>query len=1150
MNFLKETSFLKGKARIETSNLAVQALVLSELLESLNQLILIVTPDSLWAEQLYRQVDFFLTPEQKPYLHFYPSWETLPYDMFSPHAEITSERFRLLNLLSQQSKGLLILPATTLLNRLAPTHYTYGQCFKFKTGDSFVLREQRKRLVEAGYAQVDSVTQHGEFSLKGSLIDLFPMSCDYPLRIDLFDDVIDSIRTFDPQTQRTVTVINEFQQMPAHEYPLTPQELAHFNQAFLENFDVDTTECPLFMTLNKKIASPGAEYFLPLFFDKTATLFDYLPKNLFLVFSGALMKGVRQFWLDAQSRYDTYSVDPCRPILPPASVFLNPEQVFECLNQYSKLTFEAPQADKKEAHYKLPEQPLPDLKMTQKGSFHTLSEFIKTQSKVLLVAESSGRQAHLLQTLAQHQITPTIVSDWHAFYAMQEIDLGIMVAPIEQGLWWTEAKIAILTENELFGTPILTRKRLTKHQKHFKMDDMIRHLTELEVGALVVHLNHGIGRYDGLMTMMLDSQQQEFLKLLYADQDTLYVPVSDLELISRYSGANADSVVLHKLGSRQWSKARQKASDKIKDTAVELLDIYARREAGSGEAMMCSERDYHRFISTFSFETTPDQQQAIDEVLSDLKRKQPMDRIVCGDVGFGKTEVAMRAAFIACQSNKQVAILTPTTLLAQQHYDNFLDRFSTWPIRVEVISRFKRPKEVELIKAKLKSGHIDIIIGTHKLLSKDIQFHDLGLLIIDEEHRFGVNQKEHLKSIRSQVNILMLTATPIPRTLNMAMSRIRDLSIIATPPDKRLAIKTFVKTENDHIIREAILRELLRGGQVYYLHNEVTKIEDTANKIQTLVPEVRVSVAHGQMRERELEQVMKNFYHKKSNVLVCTTIIETGLDIPHANTIIIQNANRFGLAQLHQLRGRVGRSNHQAYAYLLLAQDVKISKNAEKRLGFIAESNQLGSGFMLATHDLEIRGAGELLGENQTGEIAAIGFSLYADLLEKTVNNIRQGKAMTDLPLEQPVEVNLQVSALIPDVYISSPHERLVIYKRMASCKTESALSDLKFEMIDRFGRLPLQTNILFEISNIKLLAVSIGITKIIANDAKMSIVFSANNTLDPAKFIAWIQSVSKQYQFIPPSTLNYQVKMSNPSDKVEQVFSVLKALMSLIRPA
>ncbi|MBE8233755.1 MAG: transcription-repair coupling factor, partial [Endozoicomonadaceae bacterium] len=767
--------------------------------------------------------------------------------------------------------------------------------------------------------------------------------------------------------------------------------------------------------------------------------------------------------------------------------------------------------------------------------------------KVLFVSESTGRKEHLMQTLAQHHIKPTVFSDWHAFYHQDEIAVGIVVAPIEKGLWWTDEHLAILTESDLFGTPILTRRRLNKQNKHFKADDMIRHLTELEQGALVVHLKHGIGRYDGLKTLTIDRQQQEFLKLLYAGQDTLYVPVSDLELIARYSGAESEQVILNKLGSQQWNKARQKAAEKIKDTAVELLDIYARREACSGEAITYCEATYQKFTHTFPFEVTLDQKKAIHDVLSDLKRKQPMDRIICGDVGFGKTEVAMCAAFVMCQAGKQVAILTPTTLLAQQHYDNFMDRFSIWPIHIEVLSRFKRPKEIEIIKQNLKSGVIDIIIGTHKLLNQDIAFKDLGLLVIDEEHRFGVNQKERMKSMRSQVNILILTATPIPRTLNMAMSNIRDLSIIATPPDKRLAIKTFLKIENDHIIREALLRELLRGGQVYFLHNEVSKIEETAQKIQRLVPEVRVAVAHGQMRERDLEHVMKNFYHKKSNVLVCTTIIETGIDIPHANTIIIQNANRFGLAQLHQLRGRVGRSNHQAYAYLLLSEETKITKNAEKRLHFISKTTQLGAGFMLATHDLEIRGAGELLGENQTGQIAAIGFSLYMDLLNQTVDNLKKGKALTDISMTKSVEVNLKASVLIPEKYITSPHERLVIYKRIASCQTKADLSDLQCEIIDRFGVLPRQAHLLLEVANMKLEAHQIGIQKIIATDEQLSLYFLEKNALDATQFILWIQKQAKEYQFMPPNRLNYTVPMMDVSEKMKAIWLILEALVSFM---
>ena len=1116
---------------IGNANLCAQALAICEVVQASTDFHLVVTPDSASADILQRHINFFLEDKSVP-VNIFPDWEILPYDTFSPHQDIISQRMRLLYSLASHPKGIVIVSCSTLMHRLVPANYIQRHCLFLKTGDIFDISVKQKQLTQAGYINVETVFNHGEFSLRGSLMDIFPMGASEPVRIDLFDNTIDSIRTFDPESQFTQKVIGEVQLLPAHEYPLTPNETLHFKQSFQDTFDVDFRECPVYCEIAKGYASAGAEYYLPLFFDSTETLFDYLPKKTAVITTGDIQGASEKFWKNTVMRYENHSVDTHRPLLPPSAILLATDQLFSEIKSRSRLRLTCETITEKQGRMNLPVKPFPEMVINVKASdpYFALTSFLNTNNRVLFVAESAGRREQLLTLLANAGVKPEPVASWNEFISNPEIKTGLVIAPLDYGLWFYCAGIALITESEFLGSTVMQRRRRGKQTQI--SDQVIRNLSELNNGSPVVHISHGVGRFEGLQTFNLDGQPQEFLTLLYADNAKLYVPVAHLHLISRYTGASDENAPLHKLGSDQWGKARKKSAEKVRDVAAELLDIYARRRSVNGESFSWPEAEYITFCNEFPFETTPDQQATIEATLEDLEKAQPMDRLVCGDVGFGKTEVAMRAAFAtlfnqAKGSQKQVAILAPTTLLAQQHYESFCDRFADWPVKVAVISRFKSAKQTVAIKQALASGDTDIIIGTHKLLNENIRFKDLGLLVIDEEHRFGVRQKERMKSFRSQVNILTLTATPIPRTLNMAMSSIRDLSIIATPPAKRLSINTFVHNHENRIIKEAVHRELLRGGQVYYLHNDVKTIEKAADDLQELVPDARVAIGHGQMRERQLEQVMHNFYHRKTNVLVCSTIIETGIDVPNANTIVIHRADKFGLAQLHQLRGRVGRSCHQAYAYLLTPKDKKITKDAEKRLEVIASTTALGSGFMLATHDLEIRGAGELLGEGQSGQITNIGFSLYMDMLEKAVKSLQRGDIpKVDVSVDSCTEVNLHIPALIPENYIASPHTRLILYKRIASCETADMLDELKVEFIDRFGLLPEAVTNLFRVTKIKLKAEKLAILKIVANSDTGKITFSVDAKINPENLIALIQQQPNIYQLIGSTALKYTSDM------------------------
>ncbi|MGK8476781.1 transcription-repair coupling factor [Stutzerimonas stutzeri] len=1120
---------------------AALSLAIAEAASNAKRFTLLLTADSQSAERLQEELAFF-APEL-PVLHF-PDWETLPYDLFSPHQDIVSQRIATLYQLPELSHGVLVVPITTALHRLAPKRFLLGSSLVLDVGQKLDVEQMRLRLEAAGYRCVDTVYEHGEFAVRGALIDLFPMGSALPYRIDLFDDEIETLRTFDPENQRSIDKVESIRLLPAREFPLKKEAVTGFRARFRERFDVDFRRCPIYQDLSTGITPAGIEYYLPLFYEETATLFDYLPEDSQVFSLPGIEQAAEQFWNDVRNRYEERRVDPERPLLPPAELFMPVEDCFARLKLWPRVVASQQDVEPGIGRERFPAQPLPELAIESKASepLGKLRQFLDGfPGRVLFTAESAGRREVLLELLARLKLRPQEVEGWGGFLASEE-RLAIAIAPLDEGLLLDE--VALVAESPLFGQRVMQRRRREKSRDGG--DNVIKNLTELREGAPVVHIDHGVGRYQGLVTLEIEGQAQEFLLLQYADEAKLYVPVASLHLIARYTGSDDALAPLHKLGSETWQKAKRKAAEQVRDVAAELLDIYARRAARQGYAFKDPQVDYETFAAGFPFEETPDQQAAIDAVREDLLSAKPMDRLVCGDVGFGKTEVAMRAAFIAVHGGKQVAVLVPTTLLAQQHYNSFRDRFADWPVRVEVMSRFKSAKEVQNAITELAEGKIDILIGTHKLLQDDVKFSNLGLVIIDEEHRFGVRQKEQLKALRSEVDILTLTATPIPRTLNMSIAGMRDLSIIATPPARRLSVRTFVMEANNPTIKEALLRELLRGGQVYYLHNDVKTIEKCAADLQALVPEARIAIGHGQMRERDLEQVMSDFYHKRFNVLVASTIIETGIDVPSANTIIIERADKFGLAQLHQLRGRVGRSHHQAYAYLLTPPRKAMTDDAQKRLEAIANAQDLGAGFVLATHDLEIRGAGELLGEGQSGQIQAVGFTLYMEMLERAVKAIRKGEQPN---LEQPLgggpEINLRLPALIPEDYLPDVHARLILYKRIANAADEDGLKELQVEMIDRFGLLPEPTKNLVRLTLLKLQAEKLGITKIDAGPQGGRIEFSADTSVDPMVLIKLIQSQPNRYKFEGATLFKFQVPMERPEER----FNTLEALLERLAP-
>jgi transcription-repair coupling factor (superfamily II helicase) len=1118
---------------------SARALMIASAAESHKGLLVAVTRDTQRAHALEDELRIFAGT--LPVLHF-PDWETLPYDVFSPHPDIVSQRVAALYQLPTVRRGVLVVSAATLMQRITPRSHIAGAGLMLRKGQKLDLATEQRRLEASGYRHVPQVAEPGDFAVRGALIDIFPMGARDPYRIELFDDEVDSIRSFDPETQRSQQQVEKVELLPAREFPVTDDAAKAFRSRLRERFPIDVRRCPLYQDMKECVTPGGIEYYLPLFFEHTATLFDYLADDTLFVLGEGSSEATEQFWTQTAERYDQRAHDIERPVLPPAELYLSPERLREQLNK--RLRVEVVDSGHEHA-VTVGTQPAPELPLNRKGEEPgtSLRHFIEHYpGRVLIAADSAGRREALLEQLATVGLRPQNVEGWPAFLADVHPQT-ITIAPLEQGFALTQPAITVLTERELFGERVRTERKRRRGAAR-DPDAIIRDLTELSIGSPIVHVDHGVGRYQGLVSMELGGMAGEFLTIEYAKGDKLYVPVAQLGLVSRYSGTAPELAPLHSLGGDAWERARKKAAEKVRDVAAELLAIYAQREARGGESLPIDRQLVEEFGSSFPFEETPDQLYAIEAVLNDLAAPRAMDRVICGDVGFGKTEVALRAAFAAATAGKQVAVLVPTTLLAQQHYRNFADRFADWPVRVDVLSRFRSTKEVNEALKRLTDGQIDVIVGTHKLLQPDIKFKQLGLVIVDEEQRFGVRQKEQLKKLRAEVDLLTMTATPIPRTLNMAMSGLRDLSLIATPPQHRMAVRTFISSWEPALIREAFQRELQRGGQVYFLHNEVESIERTAREVQELVPDARVGIAHGQMPERELEQVMADFHRQRFNVLVCTTIIETGIDIPTANTIIIDRADRFGLAQLHQLRGRVGRSHHRAYAYLIVPDRKSITADAEKRLEALASLEELGVGFTLATHDLEIRGAGELLGDEQSGQIQEIGFGLYTELLERAVRALKSGKVPDfDLSSEHETEVELHLPALIPDDYLPDVHARLTLYKRIASARDEASLRELQVEMIDRFGLLPDAVKQLFAIASLKLMATPLGIRKLDFGANGGRITFRDKPDVEPMAIIRLIQTYPRVYKLDGQDKLKILLELPGASERIRAAEEVLAQL-------
>ncbi len=1132
------------------------ALVMANATRDANGPVLLVTADTPTALKLEKDINFFLRGDGID-VQLLPDWETLPYDSFSPHQDIISQRLETFYRLSQGERCLFIVPINTLLQRVAPVDYLSKYLLILNPGEKLDIAKFRSNLERAGYTHVNQVMSHSEFSIRGSIIDLYPMGSEHPYRIDLFDDEVDSIRVFDPDSQRSGDKVDGIRMLPAREFPTDKDALSLFRQQFLDKFDATTGKDSILHQVTKGLMPGGIEYYLPLFFNQTATLFDYLHPDTLVLMQGDLTDACEFYWADLSERYEQHKYNLDRPLLAPVELFLRFDDLFGALKNWPRIKVQQALLEEKAGRANYTTEALTEISINPqaKAPWAPLKQRVEDWQasgfKVLFSAESEGRRQTLLEMLLKAGIKPVSHDSLKGFLSSHDL-LGICVGQAEHSFLLDDAdgKLAFITETELLGHKI-SQRRLRDKQQATDESAIIRNLAELSLGQPVVHLEHGVGRYTGLQTLDAGGITTEYVCIQYAKEAKLYVPVASLHLISRYTGGDLEHAPLNTLGTDTWAKARKKAAEKVRDVAAQLLDVYARRAAKPGYAYQINWEDYQGFADSFPFEETADQLQAINAVINDMGSKNAMDRLVCGDVGFGKTEVAMRAAFIAANAGKQVAILVPTTLLAQQHYENFKDRFANWPFRIEVMSRFVSGKDQKGVVSAIEEGKADIVVGTHKLLQDDIRFKDLGLVIIDEEHRFGVRQKEKFKALRADVDILTLTATPIPRTLNMALSGMRDLSIIATAPARRLAIKTFVRQRDKELIREAIMREILRGGQVYFLHNEVDSIEDTAKEIAEIVPEARVAIGHGQMRERELEKVMSDFYHQRFNVLVCTTIIETGIDVPSANTIIMDRADHLGLAQLHQLRGRVGRSHHQAYAYLLTPHPKRMTKDAQKRLDAISSLEDLGAGFALATHDLEIRGAGELLGDDQSGQIASVGFCLYMEMLEQAVEAMKAGKEPTlDSALSMHTEIELRLPALLPEDYIADVNTRLSLYKKLASCKNKKQINEVQIELIDRFGLLPEPAKNLITIAELKLVAKEVGIDKIEASPQGGYVDFSQTTRVDPGYIIRLIQSQPAIYRLEGAQKLKFAIKTESAKDRLELITNMLDELSQQLRAA
>jgi len=1112
---------------------SADALALAEIAEKVRPLI-VITATALDAQRLIDEIRYF-APRLEVYL--LPDWETLPYDSFSPHHDLVSERLATLHQIMMRAFDIAIVPVTTALYRLTPVAYLAARTFFFEQGSKLPTDELRRQLTTAGYTHVTQVLSPGEYSIRGGLIDLFPTGSHLPYRIDLSDDEIESLRTFDPDTQRSIYKVNEVRLLPAREFPLDETGQTTFRNNFRARFEGDPSRSNFYKDVSKGIAPAGIEYYLPLFFEHTSVLADYLPPETTVVMHHDVQPAIEQFWRDTQARYDMVRGDLSQPVLPPNELFLSANQFFGMLNLFERSEIKSDESVSSRA------DPLPPLAVERRADnpLHRLQAFAESfDGRMLVLAESLGRRETMLEYFAEYGIHPVPCKTF-ADFIVGGAKLMLGVAPLASGFIEHARKFALITENELY--PSQVRPRREREVRKTTNEGMLRDLSEIKASDPVVHEQHGVGRYLGLQNLDLGEGLMEFLALEYAGGAKLYVPVSQLHLISRYSGGPSESAPLHELGSCQWDKAKKKAAQQVRDTAAELLNLYAHRAARQGHAFTLKQHDYEAFAETFPFEETPDQHAAITAVISDLQQGKPMDRLICGDVGFGKTEVALRAAFIVVNEGKQVAVLVPTTLLAEQHFNTFSDRFADSAVKIAELSRFRSTKEIGATLQALAAGTIDVAIGTHKLLSDDIQFKNLGLVIIDEEHRFGVRQKERLKALRAEVDVLTLTATPIPRTLGMALEGLRDFSVIATAPQRRLAIKTFVARTSKGLIREAGLRELKRGGQIYFLHNDIDTIAQMEDILARLLPEARIRIAHGQMRERDLELAMRDFYQQRFNVLLCSTIIETGIDVPTANTIIINRADKFGLAQLHQLRGRVGRSHHQAYAYLLLPDEGEITSNAKKRLEAIQIMEELGSGFFLAMHDLEIRGAGEVLGDSQSGEMQEVGFNLYCAMLDAAVRSLRQGKE-PDLAASLGVttEINLHVPALLPEDYVSDVHERLVLYKRFANCETDEQLYAMHEELVDRFGSLPAPARTLLESHRLRVLGKPLGIARIDATESTLQLQFTPTPSIDAERIIELIR-MNRNYKLAGQDRLKIAVDMPGVKERIAAIREIFSKL-------
>jgi transcription-repair coupling factor (superfamily II helicase) len=1110
---------------------SARSLAIAEAVESDSRPYLVIARDARELDQMRAELGFFLGGTRS--IHVLPDWEVLPYDVFSPHPDIISERLAALAELPRLKSAVLLAAADTLGQRLAPRGYVDGRTFNLTVGDRLPIEPLRARLVESGYASVHQVTAPGEFALRGSLFDVFPMGASTPLRVDLFDDEIEAIREFDPESQRSGASLKQVRLLPGRELPLDADSVKAFRLRYRKRFEGDPTRSVIYRGVSDGLAPPGIEFYLPLFFDSTDTLLDYLPAETVVCAATDIGGAVERAARVVAERFEERRHDIERPVLAPDELYLTPTELETRLGSFTRIDYESFKVEDQSQGFNFPTAAPQEWRVDLRAEkpLAPLVVFVKDfPGRVLLAADSAGRREVLLEMLRAAGLTPAGAAGWHEFVD-GSAHFAITVAPEMAGLNIVTPPIAVFGEAQLFGQ----RARQERRRRRAASDPqaILRDLTTLGPGSPVVHEEYGVGRYIGLQVMQVAGQDGEFVVLEYAGGDKLYVPVQQLHLVSRYSGAAPESAPLHKLGTDQWAKARKRAADQIRDVAAELLDLYAQRQARRGPALPAREQEYQAFASSFPFEETADQAEAIRQVRVDLSSEKPMDRVVCGDVGFGKTEVAMRAAFIAAQAGKQVAVLVPTTLLAEQHTANFRDRFADWPVRVESLSRFRTGKESNAVLEGIENGTVDIVIATHRLLHANVRFKELGLVIVDEEHRFGVRDKERLKTLRAEVHVLTLTATPIPRTLNMALGGLRDLSLITTPPAERLAIKTFVTEWHAPTLREAALREFRRGGQVYFVHNVVETIEKTAQEIAKLIPEAEVRVGHGQMRERDLERLMVDFYHRRFNLLVCTTIIESGIDVPTANTIMIDRADRLGLAQLHQLRGRVGRSHHRAYAYLLTPPRKAMTGDAVKRLEAIESLEDLGAGFVLATHDLEIRGAGELLGESQSGELTEIGLTMYLDMLEQAVKALKEGREPAlDRPLAATAEVELRLPALLPESYVADVPVRLAMYKRLAAAPDNAAIDELTEEIVDRFGPLPPPATNLLRVARLKLFARAIGIRRLDLGAQGGYALFEESNQVDPKAVIRLVQHPDRDYRLEGPLKLRISVESEEDAER------------------